>query len=61
MNCAFEHGSKCKALTTKCCEGCRFRKTKKEVEERRKRVKRRINSLPEELQAYIRNKDYTRS
>ena len=61
MDCVFEHGSKCVALTQKCCEGCRFRKTQKEVDERRKRTKKRINSLPEETQAYIRNKYYTRS
>lgn len=61
VKCVFEHGTKCVALTTKCCEDCRFRKTKKEAEEGRKKAKRRINSLPEETQAYIRNKYYTRS
>lgn len=29
MECVFDHGSKCVALTEKCCVGCCFRKTKK--------------------------------
>lgn len=58
MRCVFDHGIKCVALTEKCCEDCRFRKTKKEVEESRKKVKKRINSLPEEQQRYIREKYY---
>lgn len=58
MKCAFDFGYKCVALTHKNCVGCHFRKTKKEVEESRKKVERRIDSLPEEQQQYIREKYY---
>lgn len=54
MKCVFDHGIKCVALTEKRCEGCRFKKTQKEVEAGRKKAKRRINSLPEEQQKFIR-------
>lgn len=58
MRCVFDHGIKCVALTEKRCEDCRFRKTKKEAEAGRKKAKKRINSLPEEHQKYIREKYY---
>ena len=61
MKCAFEHGNKCIALTGKCCEGCRFRKTKRQIEEGRRKAKRRINSLPQEMQIYIKTKYIFRS
>lgn len=61
VKCVFEHGTKCVALTSKRCEGCHFRKTEKEAEEGRKKAKRRINSLPEEMQNYIRDKYIFRS
>lgn len=56
MSCAFEFGNKCVALTAKECKGCHFRKTQTEIEKGRKKAKKRINSLPEETQAYIREK-----
>ena len=59
MDCAFEHGKNCAALTKKCCEGCRFRKTKEEVEKCRKKAQKRIASLPEDEQTYIKLKYYT--
>lgn len=58
MECVFDFGRRCVALTEKCCEGCRFRKTKEELDEGRKRAKNLINALPEERQNYIRDKYY---
>ena len=58
MKCVFENGSKCVALTEKHCEGCSFRKTKKEVKESREKTRKRISSLPEEQQRYIHEKYY---
>lgn len=60
MKCAFELGNKCVALTTKECEGCNFRKTQAEIEKGRKKAKKRFNSLPEELQTYIKEKYFLR-
>lgn len=58
MNCVFDFGRKCVALTEKKCKDCRFRKTQKELKEGRKKAKKRIASLPEEQQTYIREKYY---
>ena len=61
MDCVFDFGYKCVALTCKKCEGCCFRKTQEQLEAGRKRAKKRINSLPAEIQAYIRDKYIFRS
>jgi hypothetical protein len=56
MNCAFEHGTKCVALTDKDCIGCHFKKTREELAEGRKRARMLLARLPEEQQKEIRKK-----
>ena len=58
MDCAFELGYRCVALTDKKCKGCHFRKTQKELEKGRKKAKKRIASLLEAEQQYIKEKYY---
>ncbi len=56
--CAFDGGKrKCHALSVKNCVCCHFRKTEDEVEEGRKKARKRIASLPDEQQDRI-NKKY---
>ena len=54
--CVFSKGRTCSALTVKSCKNCRFRKTKEQLEEGRKRAKARIASLPENIQMAIADK-----
>jgi hypothetical protein len=55
--CAFDEGKrKCHALTEKNCVCCRFRKTAEEVDEGRKKARKRIASLPDEQQDHIKKK-----
>lgn len=56
--CAFDHGTQCKALTVKNCRGCRFRKTQKEHERSRHRAEMRIRELGEERSDAIWRKYY---
>ena len=44
--CAFDKGNKCAALTCKMCAGCRFRKTKQELDSGRRKARKRISTLP---------------
>lgn len=44
--CAFDKGYKCSALTSKMCAGCKFRKTKQELEEGRRKAMERIQESP---------------
>ncbi len=48
--CVFDKEDKCSALTTKMCAGCRFKKTKQELDAGRKKALTRIGTLP--------NRDY---
>lgn len=48
--CAFDKGYKCSALTTKECAWCKFRKTKQELEEGRRKAMERIETLPNKYQ-----------
>ena len=59
-DCAFCNGNKCVALSKKQCIGCHFHKTKKELEEGRKKAKKRICTLPRELQIHIHQKYYAK-
>ena len=43
--CAFDKGYKCSALTSKMCAGCKFRKTKQELEEGRRKAMERLENL----------------
>ena len=55
-DCVFNLEKKCKALTEKQCEGCRFRKTQEELLQGRKKALERIWSLPYRKREYIRLK-----
>lgn len=45
--CVFDKGNdKCSALTAKMCAGCRFRKTKRELDAGRQKAIERIGTLP---------------
>lgn len=58
--CAFDTGKRvCSALNIKKCEGCRFRKTKKEIVKSRERAAARIKTFPKDYQAYIKSKYYS--
>jgi hypothetical protein len=58
--CAFDNGAtKCKALSEKKCEGCRFYKTIDQVFAGRQKAEKRIRSLPPTAQAYIKRKYYS--
>ena len=59
-DCAFYNGDKCSALTEKMCKGCKFFKTKEELIEGRQKADKRIKSLPQTSQSYIKRKYYSR-
>lgn len=58
--CAFDLEKKCAALTDKECKGCRFRKSKEELEEGREKARRRLDSLPIVQREYIKHKYHIR-
>jgi hypothetical protein len=60
MNLCFaNHNGKCVCLTDGVCgRPCRFLKTEEELAAHRKRAVRRLKSLPEDQQLYIRKKYY---
>lgn len=45
-DCAFNKKGECTVLKETKCNKCSFRKTQKQLDEGRKRAKRRINALP---------------
>ena len=55
-DCVFYHGKNCSALKEANCEKCRFFKTPEQHADSRKRAQRRLESLPEEKQFYIKTK-----
>ncbi len=63
--CAFNKGSRCIALNCDNCEGCTFFKTQEQLAAGRAKAAKMLAALPEERQAYFRNKysgyDYARS
>ena len=56
--CAFENdfNGECSAMTEKKCQGCKFRKTKDELEEGRKKARERFDALPLDLRTYLKQK-----
>ena len=44
--CVFDIGNCCGCLTVKSCGGCRFRKTKEELERGRAMAKHRLETIP---------------
>ena len=56
--CAFENdfNGECSAMTEKKCQGCKFRKTKEELEEGRKKARERFDALPADLRTYLKQK-----
>lgn len=57
IDCVFKIACRrCAALTRKSCKGCRFRKTRKQLEEGRRKADERILSLPYEQREHILNK-----
>lgn len=45
MNCVFDRGVTCRALTVKTCIGCRFCKTRQQLEEQNRRCSERLTRL----------------
>ena len=58
-NCAFDNETNCMALTEKQCKGCRFYKTTDKLLEDRHKAEKRIRSLPQTAQIYIKRKYYS--
>ena len=52
--CVFDKDGRCSALTSKMCVGCRFKKTKQELDAGRRKALERISTLPN--RDYINNK-----
>lgn len=63
--CAFNKGSRCIALNSGNCEGCKFFKTEGQLAAGRAKAAKMIAALPEEQQTHIRTKyggyNYARS
>lgn len=53
--CVFIRDGKCIALTAMKCKNCAFRKTRAELAAGRKKARERIESLPDDMQFFIRN------
>lgn len=53
IQCVFDRGGFCAALTSKECENCRFRKTKEELERGRKNAIEKVRRLPRQRFLYI--------
>ncbi len=45
-DCYFKMDKKCAILKSKCCRGCKFRKTRKQLDEGRRKAMKRLMSLP---------------
>jgi uncharacterized protein (UPF0179 family) len=58
--CAFDLDKKCAALTKKDCKGCRFRKTKEELEEGRSKARERIIGMAPHVKNCLVNKYHAR-
>ena len=56
--CTFDRGFDCVALSTHDCEGCPFRKTKKEPLAGRRKARAALQRLPKEHQDAIMEKYY---
>ena len=56
--CAFDIGPECAALAKKECVGCKFRKTKQELDEGREKADARIRALEPPLRHYLMRKYY---
>ena len=51
--CVFDRGGFCAALTSRECAICRFKKTKEELEEGRKKAIMRVRGLPRQKFQYL--------
>ena len=51
--CAMDNGRQCRGLVEKRCKGCKFYKTKAQLDKERAATKSRLRALPEEQQVYI--------
>lgn len=57
--CAFDNETNCIALTEKQCNGCKFCKTTDELLAGRQKAEKRISTLPQTAQTYIKRKYYS--
>lgn len=51
--CVFDRGGFCAALISRECANCRFRKTKEELDNGRKKAILRVRGLPRQKFAYL--------
>lgn len=56
--CVYDNGYVCEALATRECDDCRFRKTRSELIEHRKKSRDALEKLPEGQLEHIRKKYY---
>lgn len=51
--CAMDNGRQCRGLVEKHCDGCKFYKTKAQLDKERRSTLARLRTLPSEQQDYI--------
>lgn len=51
--CAMDNGRQCRGLIEKHCDGCKFYKTKAQLDKEREKTNTRLRALPKEQQSYI--------
>ena len=51
--CAMDNGRQCRGLIDKHCDGCKFYKTKAQLDKERKNTNTRLRELSDEHQVYI--------